>query len=81
MEVLLFNGPRRGPPPGASVKVNLVLASVRAKKKYLGLGGRWLFDEHFRQLAPKLVDGFSPPSALVASCEGATFRVRRTSPT
>ncbi|CAB3236247.1 unnamed protein product [Arctia plantaginis] len=47
--------------------VNSVLVPVRAQMKYLGLilDGRWLFDEHFRQLAPKLVGA--------ASALGATF--------
>ncbi|CAB3234516.1 unnamed protein product [Arctia plantaginis] len=56
-EALLFHGPRRGPPPGASIVVNSVLVPVQAQMKYLCLilDGRWLFDEHFRHLAPKLV--------------------------
>lgn len=44
-----------GLPPGASILVNLVLVPVRAQMKYLSLilGGRRLFEEHFRQLALK----------------------------
>lgn len=44
-EVLLFDKPRCGPPPGASIEVSSILIPVRAQVKYLCLilDGRWLF--------------------------------------
>ncbi|CAB3237920.1 unnamed protein product [Arctia plantaginis] len=75
-EALLFHGPRRGPPPGASIVVNSVLVPVRAQMKYLGLilDGRWLFDEHFRQLAPKLVGAASALGRLLPNMGGPQRR-------
>ncbi|CAB3241776.1 unnamed protein product [Arctia plantaginis] len=78
-EALLFHGPRRGPPPGASIVVNSVLVPVRAQMKYLGLilDGRWLFDEHFRQLAPKLVGAASALGRLLPNMGGPSVATRR----
>ncbi|CAB3254559.1 unnamed protein product [Arctia plantaginis] len=78
-EALLFHGPRRGPPLGASIVVNSVLVPVRAQMKYLGLilDGRWLFDEHFRQLAPKLVGAASALGRLLPNMGGPSVATRR----
>ncbi|CAB3230287.1 unnamed protein product [Arctia plantaginis] len=78
-EALLFHGPRRGPPAGASIEVGSVLVPVRAQMRYLGLvlDGRWLFDEHFRQLGPKLVDTASALGRLLPNLGGASVPTRR----
>ena len=40
------------------------------------LDGRWLFDEHFRQLAPKLVDTASSLGRLLPNLGGASVATR-----
>jgi len=54
--VLLFHGPRRGPPRGASITIQDAEVPVQTRMKYLGLhlDGRRSFGPHFEQLAPRL---------------------------
>ncbi|XP_047535139.1 uncharacterized protein LOC125069640 [Vanessa atalanta] len=78
-EALLFHGPRRGPPRGASITVQGTVIKVQAQMKYLGLilDGRWSFRQHFAQLGPKLINAAAALGRLLPNVGGPGSLCRR----
>ncbi|XP_049871151.1 uncharacterized protein LOC126370360 [Pectinophora gossypiella] len=78
-EALCFHGPRRGPPAGANIVIGGCRVEVKPQMKYLGLylDPKWNFREHFRRLAPKLINAASALGRLLPNLGGPSVTCRR----
>nr|XP_026497699.1 uncharacterized protein LOC113401845 [Vanessa tameamea] len=78
-EALLFLGPRKGPPRGASITVQVTVIKVQAQMKYLGLilDGRWSFGQYFVQLGPRLINAAAALGRLLPNVVGPGSLCRR----
>lgn len=78
-EAIFFYGPRKRPPSGACLRVEEVSIEIGTHMKYLGLvlDGKWLFNEHFRRLAPKLIEAAAALGRLLPNLGGPSASVRR----
>jgi hypothetical protein len=78
-EVLLFHGPRRGPPRDAHIVIKGVPIKLGTHMKYLGLvlHGRWRFEQHFMQLVPKLIGTAPALRRLLPNVGGPSASCRR----
>ncbi|XP_073949067.1 uncharacterized protein [Choristoneura fumiferana] len=78
-EALCFRGPRWRLPRGACLRINGETVEVKAHIKYLGLtlDGSWKFEEHFRQMAPRLVGAAGALSRLLPNVGGPDAPCRR----
>ncbi|XP_041988955.1 uncharacterized protein LOC121740348 [Aricia agestis] len=79
-EALMFRGPgKRGPPPGARLRVGDEEIRVSPTIKYLGLtlDGRWTFGPHFQQLGPKVIRAASSLGRLLPNVGGPSQACRQ----
>ncbi|XP_026830958.1 uncharacterized protein LOC113563522 [Ooceraea biroi] len=70
---------RGGTPPPSSIRVAGHLVPVGSRLKYLGLtlDGRWSFERHFEDLAPRLERASMALSRMLPNLRGPSGRVRR----
>nr|XP_026491793.1 uncharacterized protein LOC113397590 [Vanessa tameamea] len=78
-EALLFHGPRRDPPRGASITVQGTVIKVHAQMRYLCLilDGRWSFGQHFFQLSPELINSVAALGRPLPNVGGPETPCRR----
>ena len=78
-EALLFHGPRKGPPRGATLRIQGQDVEIRGQMKYLGLtlDSRWSFASHFAQLVPKLVNTAGALGRLLPNVGGPDATCRQ----
>ncbi|XP_049885101.1 uncharacterized protein LOC126380041 [Pectinophora gossypiella] len=78
-EALCFHGPRKGPPAGACIVIGGCRVEIKPQMKYLGLylDPKWNFREHFRRLAPKLINAASALGRLLPNLGGPSVTCRR----
>lgn len=72
IEAVTFQGPRRRPPQGLAITVEVTRIALRAQMKYLGLtlANRWGFATHFQALTPKLMGATRSLSQLLPNVGG-----------
>ncbi|RLU24555.1 hypothetical protein DMN91_002644 [Ooceraea biroi] len=78
-EAVFFHDGLRGAPPPAQIMVGNVPVPVGPSIKYLGftLDGRWSFEDHFVELAPRLERLAAVTSRLMPNLGGPNEKARR----
>ncbi|XP_026824280.1 uncharacterized protein LOC105280829 [Ooceraea biroi] len=78
-EAVFFHDGLRGAPPPAQIMVGNVPVPVGPSIKYLGLtlDGRWSFEDHFVELAPRLERLAAATSRLMPNLGGPNEKARR----
>ncbi|CAH2228538.1 jg28018, partial [Pararge aegeria aegeria] len=78
-EAVLFGGVGWRPPAHSSILVSGEAVKIRAHMRYLGLvlDRKWNFEEHFRQLAPRVVGAAAALGRLLPNVGGPGAPCRR----